>query len=147
MQNNSWLMPLLFTLPWSSVNSSDSIVWFCIITNDFIIGGVATTIDASADIESAVACLNTVDAKIIIASVETIDNVLKAAKLAGVPSSNIFVFGDEDVQGCLSFNKTFIDHDDKVVPAVWAPEELATAPCYLCFTSGTTGKKKAVTLT
>lgn len=123
------------------------LIYFRRITKDFIIGGVATTIDASADVESAAVCLSTVDAKIIIASVETIDNVLKAAKIAGVPSSNIFVFGDEDVQGCLSFNKTFMDHDEKVVPTVWAPEELATAPCYLCFTSGTTGKKKAVTLT
>lgn len=111
------------------------------------LGGVATTIDASTDVESAAVCLTTVEAKIIIASDDTIDNVLKAAAIAGVPSNNIFVFGDEDVQGCLSFNKTFLDHNEKVVPAVWDPQELATAPCYLCFTSGTTGKKKAVTLT
>ncbi|KAL7319434.1 hypothetical protein PS15m_002569 [Mucor circinelloides] len=117
------------------------------IHSPVIIGGIATTIDASSDVESAAACLITVNAKIIIASVETIDNVLKAAKIASVPLDNIFVFGDEDVQGCLSFNKTFLNHNEKVIPAVWTPEELATAPCYLCFTSGTTGKKKAVTLT
>ncbi|CAO3626134.1 unnamed protein product [Mucor fragilis] len=127
--------------------AGNNLTYAAAVHSPVIIGGVATTIDASADVESAAVCLSTVDAKIIIASVETIDNVLKAAKIAGVPSSNIFVFGDEDVQGCLSFNKTFMDHDEKVVPTVWAPEELATAPCYLCFTSGTTGKKKAVTLT
>lgn len=112
-----------------------------------LIGGVTTTIDASSDIKSAAACLSTVNAKIIIVSVETIDNALKAAEIAGVPIENIFVFGDEDVQGCQSFTKAFLNYNKSAVPAVWSPEELATAPCYLCFTSGTTGKKKAVTLT
>lgn len=112
-----------------------------------LIGGAATTIDASINVEDAADCLTTANTKIIIASAETIDNVLKAAKIACIPFENIFVFGDEDVQGCLSFNKTFLNHNETVVPAEYTPEELATAPCYLCFTSGTTGKKKAVTLT
>ncbi|GAN09350.1 phenylacetyl- protein [Mucor ambiguus] len=127
--------------------AGNNLTYAAAIHSPVIIGGVATTIDASADVESAAVCLSTVAVKIIIASVDTIDNVLKAANIVGVPSSNIFVFGDEDVQGCLSFNKTFLDHNEKAVPASWTPEELATAPCYLCFTSGTTGKKKAVTLT
>lgn len=83
----------------------------------------------------------------MIVSIETVDKGLETAKLANIPTENIFVFGDEDHGEVRSFNKIFLDSDELAIPIEYTPEELATVPCFFYFTSGTTGKKKAVTMT
>jgi acyl-coenzyme A synthetase/AMP-(fatty) acid ligase len=72
---------------------------------------------------------------------------LDAAKLVNIPVENIFIFGHQDYQGARSFNKAFLDSDELAIPIEYTPKELTSVPCFFWFTSGTTGKGKAVTMT
>ncbi|KAI9477858.1 MAG: hypothetical protein EXX96DRAFT_568453 [Benjaminiella poitrasii] len=112
-----------------------------------VIGGISSSIDTSSDINKLVHCLNLVTPKALITCSDTIHRALEAAQLIGMPKERIFVFGDKEIEGCRSFNKTFLDHNQFATPITYTPEELATKPCFYCFTSGTTGKPKAVIIT
>jgi 4-coumarate--CoA ligase len=111
------------------------------------IGGAVAAIDHTSDVESTVSCLKTVDAKIIIAHPDTLDRAIKAAEIAGITTENVFVLGKNDIDGTRCVENAFWDHEELAVPVTYTKEELATTPCYYYFTSGTTGKKKAVVLT
>lgn len=101
---------------------------------------MVATIDNACDVNTAASCLETVQAKIIVAHPDTLSRAQEAAKLAGIPIKNILVFGD-------SANDVFWNHQDVITPVKYTEEQLDRLPCFLYFTSGTTGKKKAVIIT
>lgn len=99
------------------------------------------------DAETAADCIHTVGAKIIIAHPETLTRAKKAAEFIGLPVENIFILGENDMDGTRSVHNAMWNHNDLAVPAHLTKEELSTVPCYFYYTSGTTGKKKAVAIT
>ncbi|KAI8966957.1 hypothetical protein BDF20DRAFT_918040 [Mycotypha africana] len=120
-----------------------------------VIGGVSTTIDASSDAVSASIALKTVNAKILITDSSHLNKARKAAKLANLSEQNIFLFDEgneihqlkDDLSEYQTFTNAFLKHNDFATPVTYSSNKLATVPCFYCFTSGTTGKKKAVTIT
>ncbi|KAI7897638.1 uncharacterized protein BX663DRAFT_463313 [Cokeromyces recurvatus] len=111
------------------------------------IGGVSASIDATFDVNKMIHCLQLINPRVLIVSPDTIEKALEATSLMNMPKEKIFVFGDQDINDCRSFNKAFLDHDQFATPIVYTPEELSRVPCFYCFTSGTTGKPKAVIIT
>jgi len=78
-------------------------------------------------------------AKIVIASEETLAVALEAAKLAGIPKSNVLVFGNREVNGTQPYtNVLMADYEMEAVE--YSYEEACNTIAYLCFSSGTTGK-------
>jgi 4-coumarate--CoA ligase len=78
------------------------------------------------------------NAKIVIASQETLAVALEAAKLASIPKSSVFLFGDHEVEGVKPYNKVLVAQ--KEMEAVRLNyEEARNTIAYLCFSSGTTG--------
>lgn len=101
---------------------------------------MVATIDNTCDVNTAASCLETVQAKIIVAHPDTFSRAQEAAKAAGIPTENVLVFGD-------TANDVFWNHQDVITPVKYTEEQLDRLPCFLYFTSGTTGKKKAVIIT
>ncbi|KAG2237941.1 hypothetical protein INT48_002502 [Thamnidium elegans] len=105
-----------------------------------ISAAVVAAIDNSCDVNTAASCLETVQAKVIVAHPDTLSRAQEAAKAVGIPTENILVFGD-------TANEVFWNHQDVITPVKYTEEQLNRLPCFLYFTSGTTGKKKAVIIT
>lgn len=103
-------------------------------------GGSTATIDHNSDVETAACCLQTVEAKIIIAHPDTLARAQEAAKIAGIPEKNVLAIGQ-------SVQETFWNHQEVISPVTYTEKELMEFPCFFYFTSGTTGKKKAVAVT
>lgn len=95
----------------------------------------------------AVECLQTVGAKAIIAHSETLHRAIQAADLVGIPHSHIFLLDKNPVEGFESVHSAMWSHQELAAPIEMTEEELETIPCYFYYTSGTTGKKKAVAIT
>ncbi|EPB88333.1 hypothetical protein HMPREF1544_04799 [Mucor circinelloides 1006PhL] len=110
-------------------------------------GGVAAAIDQMSSVDLIAADLDTVQAKVMIVHKDTLENSLAAAKLVGLPESNILVFGDIAVGGIRTVNETILQGDELATPLEFTEEEMINSPAYLYFTSGTTGRKKAVMMT
>lgn len=80
----------------------------------------------------------------MITHADVIDKALLAAEEAGIDKSNIVVFGDVDVQGIRAVNDTLLKGDQEAEPLTFTAEQMQNDPAMLYFTSGTTGRKKAV---
>ncbi|GAA5816004.1 hypothetical protein MFLAVUS_009525 [Mucor flavus] len=127
---------------------SPSDIYFPAVAHGSIVaGGAFAAIDHSCNSELAADCLQTVRAKIVIAHAETLTRAKEAAKFVGIPIENIFVLGEEDIDGTLSVHNAMWNHNHLAVPVQLTKEQLSTIPCYFYYTSGTTGKKKAVATT
>jgi long-subunit acyl-CoA synthetase (AMP-forming) len=83
--------------------------------------------------------LEMTNAKVLIAHATNIDSALAAAKLVGLPKSNVFVFGNQAAQGCLPYTQVFLG-ERRANPVELSAEETKETVAYLCFSSGTTGK-------
>ncbi|KAI8379470.1 uncharacterized protein BYT42DRAFT_613773 [Radiomyces spectabilis] len=111
-------------------------------------GGIMTALDRASDEQTIFEDLETVNARFIVAHPSTLDKVHRAATRLGIPKERIWVLGepssDSDFQ---SVYQALLDHDDflKKFPT-FTPEELKVTPAMLYFTSGTTGRKKAVNM-
>lgn len=79
------------------------------------------------------------DAKVLVAHPENIDVAIQAAALVGIPKRNILVFGQEKIQGILPYTSVLMK-ERRAVVTLLTTEEARSRPCYLCFSSGTTGK-------
>ncbi|GAN09351.1 4-coumarate-CoA ligase [Mucor ambiguus] len=110
-------------------------------------GGIAAAIDQMSSVDLIAADLDTVQAKVLIVHKDTLENSLAAAKLVGLPESNILVFGDVAVGSIRTVNETILQGDELATPLEFTEEEMVNNPAYLYFTSGTTGRKKAVMMT
>ncbi|KAI8379467.1 uncharacterized protein BYT42DRAFT_604834 [Radiomyces spectabilis] len=111
-------------------------------------GGIMAALDRASDEKAIYDDLETVDARFVVAHPSTLDKVLRAATRFGIPKERIWLLGepslDSDFQ---SVNQALLDHDDilKEFPT-FTPDELDVTPAMLYFTSGSTGRKKAVNL-
>ena len=81
-------------------------------------------------------------AKLIIAHPTNVESAIAAADLVGLPKSNIFVFGNESVNGVLPYNKVFLSSERRASIIKLNAEESKDTVAFLCFSSGTTGKVK-----
>ncbi|KAI7897639.1 uncharacterized protein BX663DRAFT_463314 [Cokeromyces recurvatus] len=131
-----------------AICSPNQIEYPIIIHGAVCAGGVAAAIDQASSFDKIATDLNTIQAKIIIAHRETLDQVLAAARSCGLSESNILVFGGIPVGDVRAVNEIILGTDDELAePYPYTPEEIMNDPAYLYFTSGTTGEKKAVMIT
>ncbi|CAO3652439.1 unnamed protein product [Mucor hiemalis] len=86
-------------------------------------------------------------ARIIVAHPTNVESALAAADLVGLPKSNVFVFGDKAVSGCLPYKQVFLTSERKASIIKMTAEEANDTVAFLCFSSGTTGKSKGVMTT
>lgn len=112
-------------------------------TNDGT-GAVAAPLHYTSTVEDIVHDMKTVQAKYLITHVDVVDKALSAAKEAGIDESNIVIFGDSSVQGVRAVNDTILKGDQEAEPLTFTAEQMQNDPAALYFTSGTTGRKKAV---
>lgn len=111
------------------------------------IGGVVCPIDYTCNAQAVAESLKFVNAKVILAHPDTVNAAIEAASIADIPSENVFVLGRENISTVRSIYNTFLDHDELATPVKYSADELENTTCYLVFTSGTTGKEKAVRMT
>lgn len=79
-------------------------------------------------------------AKVLIAHSTNIESALIAANMVGLSKSNVFVFGNQEANGCLPYSQVFLTSERRAAPIKLTPEEAKDTVAYLCFSSGTTGK-------
>ncbi|CAG8721372.1 23867_t:CDS:2 [Dentiscutata erythropus] len=84
-------------------------------------------------------------ATVIIAHPDSISTTIEASIDAKIPKSNIFVFGDHEVNGIQPY--TSILSIREAEPVCFTPEEIKTTTAFLCYSSGTTGRNKGVETT
>lgn len=84
-------------------------------------------------------------AKYIIAFPLFLSNVIKASAAANIHESNIFLFGDAEINGIKPYS-SFIS-EKEANPIEYSQEEAKSTTAYLCYSSGTTGKNKGVETT
>jgi acyl-coenzyme A synthetase/AMP-(fatty) acid ligase len=105
-------------------------------------------VDHIATAEQIASDLDIIQAKFLVGHLETLEVTLAAAKIYGLPESNILIFGDtgaEDNIRCV--DDSLLSDEEIGVPIQYTKEEIMNDPVYLYFTSGTTGRKKAVNIT
>lgn len=85
-------------------------------------------------------------AKVIICHEENVKSALKAADRVGIAKKNVFVFGENPINGTLPFQEALLV-SRRAVPDALTYEEAKDKVAYLCFSSGTTGKSKGVMTT
>jgi acyl-coenzyme A synthetase/AMP-(fatty) acid ligase len=96
--------------------------------------------------------LETAQPKILLTDYIGHEVSLKAAANVGIPVSHILVLGDNSIDSdegkidCVQ-NVLLSGENALSLPYRYTDDELENYPAYLCFTSGTTGKPKAVTAT
>ncbi|KAI8379468.1 uncharacterized protein BYT42DRAFT_532241 [Radiomyces spectabilis] len=111
-------------------------------------GGIMAALDRASDEQTIFEDLETVNARFIVAHPSTLDKVHRAATRFGIPKERIWVLGEPSSDsGFQSVSQALLDHSTfwKLFPT-FTPEELRVTPAVLYFTSGTTGRKKAVNL-
>ncbi|KAI9265497.1 hypothetical protein EDC94DRAFT_605074 [Helicostylum pulchrum] len=108
--------------------------------------GATTTVNPNYNVEELSYQLIQVNAKVIICQKDNIEVALIAGARAGVPKQNIFIFGDEQVNGIQPFKKALV-RDRKAVLEELSFEEAKEKVAVLCFSSGTTGRSKGVMTT
>jgi 4-coumarate--CoA ligase len=84
-------------------------------------------------------------AKYIIAFPSLLSNVIRAADAANIHESNIFLFGDTEINGIKPYSSLISEREAN--PIEYSPEEAKSTTAYLCYSSGTTGKNKGVETT
>ncbi|KAI9031838.1 hypothetical protein CLU79DRAFT_730381 [Phycomyces nitens] len=108
-------------------------------------GGVASPANPNYNTDELVYQLEMTKAKILIAHSDNIKTAFEAAKVVGIPSNRIFVFGEDTVNGALPF--TALLGDRLAIPVDYTEKEAAETVAILCFSSGTSGKSKGVMTT
>lgn len=111
-----------------------------------ITGGAASPANPNYTANELAYQLETTGAKVLFAHPVNIQVALEAAKLVGLPKSNILVFGDKPINDILNYKQVLLG-ERRAVPVEFAPEELEDTVAYLCFSSGTTGRSKGVMTT
>ncbi|KAG0344340.1 hypothetical protein BG004_004553 [Podila humilis] len=105
-------------------------------------GGVVTTINHSYTVEEVVHQLKDSGAKFMVTTVDLLPTATEAAKICGIHTDCIFLFGDDDnSSGKKSYRSVMAKR--LATPVKIDMEDIA----YLCYSSGTTGKSKGVMLT
>ncbi|GAN06507.1 phenylacetyl- protein [Mucor ambiguus] len=130
-----------------AICSPNHIDYVSIVHGIICAGAIAAPLHYTSTVEDIVYDIKTVKAKYMITHVDIIDKVLLAAKESGIDKSNIVVFGDASVQGVRAVDDTLLKGDQEAEPLTFTAEQMQSDPAVLYFTSGTTGRKKAVVRT
>jgi long-subunit acyl-CoA synthetase (AMP-forming) len=80
------------------------------------------------------------EAKVLVAHEENIAVALASAKQVGLPKQNILLMGDKVIDGVRPYKSVLMQQARRVVVAPLSAKDARTKVCYLCFSSGTTGK-------
>lgn len=73
--------------------------------------------------------------------------LLKVCDKVGLPRHRIFLFGDDQVEGCKPFNSLISKDPQRRVSVPLKGINAADDVAFICYSSGTTGVAKGVTLT
>lgn len=131
-----------------AVYSPNDLYFSAVLHGAVAVGGTVATIDHTSDVDTTVSCIQTVNAKYMIAHPDTLDRALKAAEITGIPLDHVFIFGENEVDNIRRVEDVFWgEHQELATPVKYTAEELASTHCYYYYTSGTTGPRKAVILT
>jgi 4-coumarate--CoA ligase len=103
-----------------------------------ILGGSTTPANPAYTPNELAYQLEMTKAKVLIAHPTNVDSALAAAELVGLPKSNVFVFGNQAVQGCLPYTQILLGQR-RIQPIELSAQETKETVAYLCFSSGTTG--------
>ncbi|KAH7913981.1 hypothetical protein BJ138DRAFT_1144920 [Hygrophoropsis aurantiaca] len=90
--------------------------------------------------------IETTKATIVIAHPVSLDTALTAARAAGIPADRVLTFGQSKQRTVDSVISEGLAHDPNFVERKLAPGEGQTKIAFLNFSSGTTGKPKAVAI-
>lgn len=131
----------------------------------FNIGGIIAAIPHSTSnfrAQDIIDDLETIKPKVVVLHPMFLDKVLPLLPSVGVPESHVLLVGEEDeckkvnAQGVRTIQKLFLSHRpdfadleklEKDACYRYTENDIIHAPSYLFFTSGSTGKRKAVMIT
>ncbi|KAI8084043.1 uncharacterized protein B0P05DRAFT_570449 [Gilbertella persicaria] len=130
-----------------AICSPNQVAYPILLLGAHTIGGISAAIDHASSPERIASDFDIARPKLVVAHIDTIDSVLAAAKIYGLDESHILIFGDTDMKGARTVDATLLSGDELATPYEYTPEQIGNDPAYLYFTSGTTGRKKAVKVT
>ncbi|KAI9255507.1 hypothetical protein BY458DRAFT_318051 [Sporodiniella umbellata] len=110
-------------------------------------GGAVSPANPNYNVEELAYQLKQSNAKVLVCDGTNIDNALLAAKKVGILRENIFLFGDQTIQGIPPFTQALLQHTRRAPIIRLSYKEAQQKVAYLCFSSGTTGKSKGVMTT
>jgi long-subunit acyl-CoA synthetase (AMP-forming) len=83
-------------------------------------------------------------AKAVVTVPDLLPLVMAAAHKSNIPAHNIYLFGNQQVQGCRPFRSLMgKEHVQYPITGINPSEDLS----FICYSSGTTGRAKGVMLT
>ncbi|CAG8588370.1 16931_t:CDS:10, partial [Cetraspora pellucida] len=109
-------------------------------------GGKVTTANPKYKAAELLHQLKDSSASVLIVHPKFLDSAIEASINAGISSSNILLFGDNEIKGYKPYRSVLIG-DREIEPVTYTPEEARSTTAYLPYSSGTTGKQKGVELT
>ncbi|CAG8456964.1 14348_t:CDS:10 [Cetraspora pellucida] len=127
------------------VYSPNQIDYATVVFGCLAAGGKVSPANCSYTAEELTYQLLDSGATVIIAHPDTISKAIEASINAKIPQSNIFVFGDHEVNGIQPYTSLLGIHEAE--PVCFTPEEIKTTTAFLCYSSGTTGRSKGVETT
>jgi 4-coumarate--CoA ligase len=104
-----------------------------------------TFVDSKYTVNEITCQLEDSGAKYIVVFPLLLSKAIEAATAANIPKSNIFLFGNENIDGIEPYS--FLISEREADPVEYSPEEAKSTTAYLCYSSGTTGKNKGVEIT
>ncbi|KAH7926478.1 acetyl-CoA synthetase-like protein [Leucogyrophana mollusca] len=90
--------------------------------------------------------IETTKATVIVAHPVSLDTALAAARVSGIPAGRVLTFGESSQKSVDSLVKEGLSHNPNFVERKLKPGEGQTKIAFLNFSSGTTGKPKAVAI-
>ncbi|CAB4394608.1 unnamed protein product [Rhizophagus irregularis] len=108
-------------------------------------GGIVTTVNPNNTSKEFASQLKDCGASVIICHPDYLKKAIKAAEIANIHESKIFLFDENEFNGFLPFLSLLSDQE--INPVEYTPEEAESTTAYLCYSSGTTGKSKGIEIT
>ncbi|ORZ13199.1 hypothetical protein BCR42DRAFT_467657 [Absidia repens] len=105
-------------------------------------GGTVSPANPAYTVKELTHQLSLAKAKVILCGQENVQVVLEAAEKCGLKKTNIFVFGEEAVQGVQPYSQVLLF--GRRLPAPVKISNPSDQLSYMCFSSGTTGLSKGV---
>ncbi|KAG1471911.1 hypothetical protein G6F56_001847 [Rhizopus delemar] len=136
-----------------AVCSPDSIEYAILFYGALAAGCVFSPMRHSAisTAEDIVYDFHTLQPKLLILHASEMNTLYSAARDSGLPESNILALGDRSKDPAYAnvrtVNDVLFSSKELAEPYRYTRDEIVNNPCFLLFTSGSTGRRKAVILT
>ncbi|KAG2023019.1 phenylacetyl-CoA ligase [Coprinopsis cinerea AmutBmut pab1-1] len=114
------------------------------------LGGIITPANPNYTVEELQYQLSTTKAKVLVTHPDCIKTALSAAKAVGLPTSAVVLLDPRGPKGFITTDQLVLlgcTEPETYTPVKLKPGEARTKLAFLCFSSGTTGKPKAVLIT